>query len=207
MKGKNHMSILLIATIALTILAFIISKKITAVKHTKIAKFFKILFFVIGIIGIISIIREVRYYSYIDNHLFLTCTTTLTNGSSKIVYVLDNNTYIKRDNIIDFKTFFHPVGFRYSYNLPDIRSLVDLTDNMRREEAKNSYTYSQSIDPYQENLDNILSLSDQDMSVKFLIDTPEGRTVSINRDIIDSYGSQNATEFFNEIESILMNEQ
>ena len=77
---------------------------------------------------------------------------------------------------------------------------------MRREEAKNSYTYSQSIDPYQENLDNILSLSDQDMSVKFLIDTPEGRTVSINRDIIDSYGSQNATEFFNEIESILMNE-
>lgn len=200
------MALLLIATVVLTILFFVISKKITAVKHTKIAKFFKILFFVLGIIGIISIIRETRYYSYINNHLFLTCTTTLTNGSSKIIYVLDNNTYIKRDNMIDFKTFFHPVGFRYTYDLSDIRALVDLTDNMRREEGKNSYTYSQSIDPYQENLDNVLSLSDQDLSVKFLIDTPEGRTVSINREIIDSFGSQNATEFFNEIESLLVNE-
>ena len=200
------MALLLIATVVLTILFFVISKKITAVKHTKIAKFFKILFFVLGIIGIISIIRETRYYSYINNHLFLTCTTTLTNGSSKIIYVLDNNTYIKRDNMIDFKTFFHPVGFKYNYDLSDIRTLVDLTDNMRREEGKNSYTYSQSIDPYQENLDNVLSLSDQDLSVKFLIDTPEGRTVSINREIIDSFGSQNVTEFFNEIESLLVNE-
>ena len=197
------MALLLLFTVVLTIVLFIIAKKISFVKHTKTGKLVKTTLFLLGVLGIVATVREINYYSYINEHLFLTCTATLTSNSSKIVYVLDNNTYIKRDNVLDFKTFFHPKSFNNLYNYPDIRALVDITDNTRREAAKSAYTHSQQVDPYQENLDNILSLSDQDVSFKFLVDTPEGRTVSINRENIESFGSVNATEFFNELEAIL----
>jgi len=174
--------------------------------NEKLKFIFKFIFLALIILNILMILYSIKYfYTLEDNRRFIVSTSTMS-GSSKVIYVLKDNSYVLKDGFFNYKRFFSKKSFKYEYDYSKIDSFVGIVNNSESEDDSSVPTYSQSLDNYKENYNDLVSLSDQSSEKTYIIELPNSKRINISQTMIDETGDTHIITFFSEIDEYLFDE-
>lgn len=164
---------------------------------------FKLIFIALIVLNLFMIIYSVKYfYTLQDSRRFIVSTSTIS-GSSKVIYVLKDNSYVVKDGFFNYKHFFTKKQFKYDYDYSRIDSFVGIVNESESEDDSTMPTYSQSLDNYKENYNDLKSLSDQSSEKTYIIELPNSKRINITQTMINETEDTHIVTFFSEIDEYL----